>query len=155
MRTLVTALLLFVSAEAQTQSPKAPACGANQLTREYEMGAGLGSNYINITVRNTGIGACLLEGPPRIEQVDQAGTIMKPEVHWPVSAGLNEGSRYMMLKPGGSTRIVLQTVNRTGYGPEKHCGAKIRIDLPRSKEPLTVESASCQDVSVSGYVSQQ
>ena len=142
------------SVRAQSQLPtKVSLCNERQLTATFDGGAAMGSDYINITVRNISKLACLL-GRPRLEQLDSAGLVMKPAVHWPVAVHDGEmGKSSAPLEPAQSATFVVETVNRTGYTSKTHCGSKIRIYLRSSKKPLaTIPAESCAEVNVSGYI---
>lgn len=135
-------------------SASVPPCNPAHMITTYSAGSASGSEYITITVHNTSKWRCLLPGVPRLEQFDSANTRMKPEVRWPLGLNsLGEGARSVVVPPDASVQFALSVANGTGYGSERHCGAKLVVYLPRStKSVISIPTPSCDAILISGYV---
>lgn len=117
----------------------------------------MGSTYLRVTLTNVSHSECRLEGPPRIEQYDKSARRSKLVPEWPERiVSTTEGVRSIVLAPGGSTVLEIQTLNSTGYEPGRNCGVRLAIRLPRSgRSMIDIPVESCGPVRISGYLRAQ
>lgn len=134
--------------------PATPLCSPARLAPTYELGGAMGSDYLSVTLHNEAKAVCRLEGPPKVMLFDEAQHLMSRRVTWPIAVNAyGQGAKSLVLKAGESAVFAIQSSNRTGYGPRKHCAAKIRIYVPPYRTALlTTKIEACADVNITGYV---
>jgi hypothetical protein len=96
----VIVLLILCAVQTAMADSAVPLCDPNQLAGNYGTEGAAGHFYSTVTISNKSKSACLLEGAPKIKQLDETGQLMMPKVIWPVNVGgSGEGARSLALKP--------------------------------------------------------
>ncbi len=116
---------------------------------------GLGHIYGQVVIRNGSRTACYLEGVPKIEVLDKSGALLSSKIEGNVGVNAcGEGVKRMLLKPGMSAAIWIDTANMNFT--ENVCGQRLRINVHGSV--ATVPQQSCGEkgeavgVHLSGFV---
>ena len=85
----------------------------------------MGHIYGQVVIRNKS-GTCLVEGVPHIEVLTKSGTPLALNAQGNVSVNAcGEGVKRMLLKPGGSAAIWIDTANMNFT--ENVCGQRLRV----------------------------